>query len=73
MTGNILWNFWFAIFGFSLYFFLAFSDGEPTKVLQGSFLSAAAFFELMYLLRMLLRTEMDEGAPIVGTVKGVIV
>ncbi|MGD6803045.1 hypothetical protein [Rossellomorea aquimaris] len=72
MTGNLLWNFWFAIFGFSLYFFMAFSNGAPTKVLWGSILTAASFFGLMYLIRMLLRIGMDEGAPKVGIVKGEI-
>ncbi|MGF2615673.1 hypothetical protein FZC84_06295 [Rossellomorea vietnamensis] len=72
MTGTLYWNFCFALFGFSLYFFLAFPDGTPGKVLLDSFLTAAAFFFLMSGIRKLIHlgmekppAEKEEGIPVI--------
>ncbi|MGM7635817.1 hypothetical protein [Bacillus sp. Hm123] len=54
MRGSILWNIWMMIAGFTLYFLLSFSDGEPLPVILGSFIVAAVFFILMFVIRFML-------------------
>ncbi|WP_338754039.1 hypothetical protein [Bacillus sp. FJAT-52991] len=54
MRGSILWNIWFMIAGFTLYFLLSFPNGEPLPVILGSFVVAAMFFILMFIIRFML-------------------
>ncbi|OZI11540.1 hypothetical protein CEW92_11265 [Bacillaceae bacterium SAS-127] len=54
MRGSVLWNIWIMIAGFTLYFLLSFPDGEPLPVILGSFVAAAIFFILMFVIRFML-------------------
>ncbi|MDQ0214277.1 hypothetical protein J2S13_000673 [Oikeobacillus pervagus] len=53
MIGNLFWNIWLFVGGFTFYFLLAFQDGRPAPVLIGSFLTGGFFFILAFLIRWL--------------------
>ncbi|WP_456271523.1 hypothetical protein [Bacillus sp. AK031] len=70
MAGNIVWNFAFALFGFSLYFFLAFVDGEPKEVLTGSFITSLIFFIIMFIVRFFVQSGLNDDRIPSGDVTG---
>ncbi len=51
MIGSILWNAWFALLGFSLYFFLSLQSRSPFQILVESFACAIIFFFVMFGIR----------------------
>jgi hypothetical protein len=67
MAGSMLWNFAFALFGFSLYFLLAFLDGRPKEVLTGSIITSLLFFIVMFIVRYFVQAGLnDDRFPLVN-------
>lgn len=55
MLGNILWNFWFALGSFSVYFLWMFQkSNSPFDILIGSFICSLVVFVAMFGVRYLI-------------------
>ncbi|WP_100330934.1 hypothetical protein [Bacillus xiapuensis] len=62
MRGSIFWNIWSLIAGFTLYFLLSFTKGEPLPVIAGSFAAGAVFFILTFIVRWMLHVAFPPGS-----------
>lgn len=51
MAGTILYNFWAALFGFTIYFFLSYPFDEPVPTLIKGFIWAVASFIVTFIFR----------------------